>query len=178
MPVYIEVTGTTRPSVQSKQADDAILETYLKHANVAGYPEREARAMWSLFRTLTNGRPIAEATREDGRKVVEHLKNGGAKSATIRKKVMWLNAACNLSIKDGRLKFNPFAGILPKCDDTEKHLPLRDSDIRECKRNRRGVARGDPVARSPELQRCPEPDYAKTEIGERRPPGGSSGSLC
>ena len=135
VPVYIEVTGTTRPSVQSKQADDAILETYLKHANVTGYPEREARAMWSLFRTLTNGCPIAEATRDDGRKVVEHLKNGGAKSATIRKKVMWLNAACNLSIKDGLLKFNPFAGILPKCDDIEKRLPLSDSDIRECKRN-------------------------------------------
>ena len=48
---------------------------------------------------------------------------------------MWLNAACNLAIKDGLLKFNPFAGILPKCDDTEKRLPLRDSDIRECKRN-------------------------------------------
>ena len=73
VPVYIEVTGTTRPSVQSKQADDAILETYLKHANIAGYPEREARAMWSLFRTLTNGLSIAEATRDDGRKVVEHL---------------------------------------------------------------------------------------------------------
>lgn len=72
-PVYIEVTGTTRPSVQSKQADDAILQIPLKHANVTGYPVREARAMWSLFRMLTNGCPIAEATRDDGRKVVEDL---------------------------------------------------------------------------------------------------------
>jgi integrase len=123
-----------RLALPKKSADDAILETYLKHANVTGYPEREARAMWSLFRMLTNGIPLSEATRDDGRKLVEHLKNGGAKSATIQKKVMWLNAACNLAIKEGRLKFNPFAGIVPKCDDIEKRLPLSDSDMKECKR--------------------------------------------
>ena len=130
----IEIVEDTRATVSIKRADDAILETYIKQANLTGYREREARAMWSLFRMLTNGIPISEATRADGRKLVEHLKDGGAKSTTIRKKVMWLNAACNLAMKDGCLKFNPFSGIAPECDDIEKRLPLSDSDIKECKR--------------------------------------------
>jgi integrase len=113
------------------------LETYIEEANVTGYPEREARAMWSLFRSLTNGIPISETTRDDGRKLVEHLKSGGVKPATIRKKLMWLKAACNLAADDQKLKFNPFAGVGPKSDELEivTRLPLGDGDMKECKRN-------------------------------------------
>src|SRR6516225_10079948 len=50
----IEIAEDTRPDLPRKRADDAILETYIRQANLTGYPEREARAMWSLFRTLTN----------------------------------------------------------------------------------------------------------------------------
>jgi integrase len=133
----IEIAEDTRPAVPRKRADDAILQTYIEEANVTGYPEREARAMWSLFRTLTNGVPISETTRDDGRKLVEHLKSSGAKPATIRKKLMWLKAACNLAVDDQKLKFNPFAGVGPKSDELgiETRLPLGDGDMRECKRN-------------------------------------------
>ena len=39
-------------------ADDAVLETYLKHKSVTGHREREAREMWRIFRTVV-GKPLA-----------------------------------------------------------------------------------------------------------------------
>jgi hypothetical protein len=59
----------------------------------------------------------------------------GLKSASIRKKIGWLNSAVNLAIKEGRLMFNPFSSIVPKRDDEEKRLPLDDADVRNVKRN-------------------------------------------
>jgi hypothetical protein len=41
----------SRPTVAKKNGDDTVLETYLQHANVTGYYEREARATWALFRS-------------------------------------------------------------------------------------------------------------------------------
>jgi hypothetical protein len=46
------VIDRQRPKVPTKVADDAILETYLKAKNVTGYSEREARAVWAVFRSL------------------------------------------------------------------------------------------------------------------------------
>jgi hypothetical protein len=34
--------------------DDAIIETYISHANVKGYNAREARATWDLYKRLTD----------------------------------------------------------------------------------------------------------------------------
>jgi integrase len=115
--------------------DDAIIETYLKYAAVTGHFEREARSVWALYQQLTDGKPLKDATRDDGRKLVTHFEGQGLKSATIRKKLMWVNAACNLAIKEGRLKFNPFSGIVPKRDDKQTRLPLSEADMREAKRN-------------------------------------------
>jgi integrase len=117
-----------------RNGDDAIFETYLKHANVTGFYEREARAAWELFKTLCH-KPLKDATRDDGRKVAEHYAGIGNKSASIRKKVGWLNAAVNLAINEGKLKFNPFSNIVPKSDDGERRLPLDDADIRNIKKN-------------------------------------------
>ena len=121
-----------RRGVAAKNADDAILETYLKHANVTGYYEREARATWSLFKTLCD-KPLKDASRDDGRKLVAHFEAQELKSATITKKIGWLTAAVNLAIKEGRLKFNPFSGVVPQRDDAERRLPLSDADIAEAK---------------------------------------------
>jgi integrase len=121
-----------RPTVPNKNGDDAILETYLKHANVTGYYEREARAAWSLYQTLV-GKPLKDCDRDSGRKLVAHFESQGLKSATIKKKLMWLRAACNLAIREGKLKFNPFSGIVPNRDDAERRLPLDDADILESK---------------------------------------------
>ena len=111
-----------------------ILETYLKHANISGYFEREARTVWALFRSLCD-KPLKDADRDDGRKLVAYFESRGLKSATIAKKVGWLTAACNLAIKEGRLKFNPFASIVPARNDGVRRLPLSDADMRLVKRN-------------------------------------------
>ena len=92
------------------------LRPTLEHANITGYYEREARATWALFRSLCD-KPLKDADRDDGRKLVAHFENEGLKSASIRKKVGWLVAAVNLAIREGRLKFNPFSAVVPKRDD-------------------------------------------------------------
>ena len=123
-----------RPTVAVKNGDDAIFETYLQHANVTGYYKREAETVWALFKSLCD-KPLKDATRDDGRKIVQHFEAQGLKSASIRKKIGWLIAAVNLAIKEGRLTFNPFSSIVPKRDDEEKRLPLDDADMRNVKRN-------------------------------------------
>jgi integrase len=127
-----------RPAVATKTGDDAILETYLKHANVTGFYEREARATWATFKMLTGGKALKDSTRDDGRLLVAHFvgddpKNPKVKSATVRKKIGWMTAACNFAIKEGHLKSNPFSGIVPKAKDADRRLPLSDADIAECK---------------------------------------------
>jgi integrase len=124
-----------RPTVPTKNGDDAILETYLAHSGVTGHSEREARNVWSLYKTLTDSKPLKDASRDDGRKLVAHFEGKGLKSATIEKKLAWLNAAVNLAIKEGRLRFNPFSGVVPKRDDKQTRLPLSEADMKEAKRN-------------------------------------------
>jgi integrase len=131
----IEVTDKARPSLAVKNGDDTLFETYLKHANVTGYFEREARAVWALYKQLTDNRPLKDASRDDGRKLVAHFEGQGLKSATVEKKIMWLRAAVNLAIGEGSLKFNPFSSIVPKRNDKTVRLPLSEADIKETKRN-------------------------------------------
>ena len=122
-----------RPKAQVKNSDDAIIETYLEHANITGHSERETRTVWALYKQLTDGKPLKEAARDDGRKIVQHFETQGLRSATIQKKITWLNAAVNLAIKESKLTFNPFSGIVPKRDDKQKRLPLSDADIKNAK---------------------------------------------
>jgi integrase len=126
---------TERPTVPTKNGDDAIFETYLKHKNVTGYFEREARHVWALYKTLTDGKALKDATRDDGRLLVAHFEEQGLKSASIRKKLMWLRAAVNLAIDEGKLKFNPFSSVAPKREDSLERLPLDDADMQEANRN-------------------------------------------
>jgi integrase len=129
----INLDRLERPSCPTKTGDDAFLETYLKHADVTGDKEREARDMWALFKSLTKGKALKDCDRDDGRLLVERFDAQGLKSATMRKKIGWLSAAVNLAIKEGKLKFNPFAGIVPNRDDAERRKPLSDADIATCK---------------------------------------------
>lgn len=115
--------------------DDALIETYLKHKNITDYFEREARAVWALYKQLTNGKPLKDASRDDGRKLVDYFDKQNLKSATIQKKVGWLTAAVNLAIDEAKLKFNPFSGVVPDRNDKERRLPLTETDIRNVKRN-------------------------------------------
>jgi integrase len=130
---FVVPTPGARPCLAIKNSDDAILETYLKHANITGHFEREARAVFVLYKTLTDSKPFKDADRDDGRKLVAHFEAQGLKSATIEKKIAWLKAAVNLAIKEGRLKFNPFSSVVPKRDDKVVRLPLDESDMKAIK---------------------------------------------
>ena len=131
---FFNLDRLQRGAVPTKNGDDTVLEIYLKHAGVTGHFEREARNVWALFKTLTNSKPLKECTREDGRKLVQHFENEGLKTATIHKKIAWLNAACNFAIKENTLRFNPFASIVPRVDDAERRLPLDEADMKVCRR--------------------------------------------
>ena len=76
-----------RLAASAKNGDDAIFETYLKHANVTGFFEREARSVWALFKQLTSSKPLKECDRDDGRKLVAHYEEQGAQKRHDRKKV-------------------------------------------------------------------------------------------
>jgi hypothetical protein len=146
VPIEIEVTDkASRPLLAVKTADDAILETYLAHAGIVGTFEREARAVWSLYKALTENKPLKDAGRDDGRKLVTHFEGQGLKSATVTKKIGWLNAAVNLAIKEGKLKFNPFSSIVPKRDDKLTRLPLDDADMKTIRSNLAGLDTSDQV---------------------------------
>jgi integrase len=124
-----------RPAAPTKNGDDAIIETYLEHRRIGGYNASEARAVWQLYKQLTDSKPLKDADRDDGRKLVKHFMDKGLKSATIEKKIAWLNAAVNLAIKENKLKFNPFGGIIPRLDDAERRLPLDDADMKVIRAN-------------------------------------------
>ena len=77
VPIDIDEDAAVRPKVAVKTGDDTLLETYLKHANLARYSEREARDTWALYRTLTDSKALKDATRDDGRKLVMYFENQG-----------------------------------------------------------------------------------------------------
>jgi site-specific recombinase XerC len=145
VPVPIEVTDTARPTLARKNSDDAILETYLAHAGIVGYYEREARAVWALYKQLTGSKALKDATRDDGRKLVTHFEGQGLKSATITKKIGWLTAGVNLAISESKLTFNPFSAVVPKRDDKQTRLPLDDADMKAIKSNLDGLDESDRV---------------------------------
>src|SRR5258706_3954408 len=110
---------------RTTNADDALIETYLKHKNLAKYFEREARTVWALYKQLTNSKPLKDATRDDGRKLVDYFEKQNLKSASIQKKVGWLIAAVNLAIDEGKLTFNPLSKIVRDRNDKQRRLPMR-----------------------------------------------------
>jgi integrase len=140
-PSFKAYDDAKRPKLPTKTGDDRILETYLDHGGkkktgVHGHFRREAENTWALFKRLTDNKPLKECTRDDGRKLVTHFQAEGLKSATIQKKITWLNAACNLAISEGRFSsINPFSSIAPAVDDESERLPLDDADMKKCKRN-------------------------------------------
>ena len=119
-----------RPTVATKNEDDALFENYLTTRNVTGFKAGEARHMWALFRELCPGVKLKDATRDDGRKLVAHLETLGNKSATVRKKMMWLAACVNFGIDEGRFRFNAFVHIVPKKKDATKRYPFSDDEMK------------------------------------------------
>jgi integrase len=123
------------PTVAKKNGDDAIMDTYLSHRNIAGRFRQEAEATWALYKKLTNSKPLKDATRDDGRLLVKHFADACNKTATIAKKLGWLRAAVELAIDEGKLTFNPFAKVVAEGDDELRRKPLTDDDMAVCKHN-------------------------------------------
>lgn len=135
--LFAEALGEAppRPVLPVKDGDDAIMQTYLEDRNIAGQKRREAEATWALYKELI-GKPLKDAKREDGRKLVKHILDQGNKTATVAKKIGWLRAAVEVAISDGLMTFNPFSKVMPKGDNDElKRKPLSDADMQLCKRN-------------------------------------------
>ncbi len=134
-----------RPTVATKNADDHLIEAYLDHGgrrgrSITGYPLKEARETWALFRELCPGVKLANATRDHGRALVAQLEARGIKSATIQHKVARLTAAVNFAIKEGKLTFNPFSGVVAKPKEgepgaSERRLPFDDTDMKVIRAN-------------------------------------------
>jgi integrase len=135
VPSVREQKAIAQDHSRSITPDDALIETYLKHKNITGYFEREARATWALYKQLTNSKPLKDASRDDGRKLADYYEAQELKSASIKKKIGWMVAAVNLAINEGKLKFNPFSSIVRARDDKQRRLPLDETDIRNLKRN-------------------------------------------
>jgi hypothetical protein len=132
-----------RPAAPKKDDDDTILDTYLNHRNITGYARSEAETVWAKFKELTGNTALKDCARSDGRKLAQYYKDAGNKSATIIKKVSWLRAAVRLAIREGQLKFNPFAEVVAEEDDKLKRKPLSDADIEVCKQNLSALSESD-----------------------------------
>jgi integrase len=142
-PSFKAYDDAKRPTPAVKTGDDALLETYLKHNGIDGYREREARTMWHIFKTVVN-KPLRSCTRDDGRTIVAYLEDQGeAKSATLRRRLVPLVAMVGLAIKEGKLTFNPFAGVVPDRDDAERRLPFDDDDMKLIRTNLHRLSEND-----------------------------------
>jgi len=127
-----------RPTLPTKNGDDALLETYLTQNAITGYREKEARDLWHTFKTVV-GKPLRTCTRDDGRALVAYLEDQAGdeplKSATLRRKMVPLVAAVNLAIDEGKLTFNPFASCVPDREDEEECDAFNDDDVKKIKAN-------------------------------------------
>ena len=121
-----------RPTLPTKGSDDDLLETYIKHNGVRGLPEKQARDIWHLFKTVVN-KPLKQCTREDGRTIVDHLveeAGGEIKRATLRRTLVPLVALCNLAIDEGKLTLNPFSGVVgDRGEGSDKRKRFTEDDM-------------------------------------------------
>ena len=162
-----------RPAAPKKDDDDAILDTYLDHRSITGYARSEAETVWAKFKELTGNKPLKDATRDDGRKLAQHYKDAGNKSATIIKKVSWLRAAVELAIDEGKMKFNAFRNVVPKGDDELRRKPLSDADMMACEKNLGALSESDRLlfrflgATGARLGEAFQVDGETTELGVR-----------
>ena len=139
-----------RPTPATKGSDDDLLETYIKHNGITGLPERQARDIWHVFKTVVN-KPLKQCTRDDGRAIVTYLekqyleKHAGEeiKSATLRRRLVPLIATVNLAIDEDKLTFNPFSSVVPVRDDEDERDPFDDDDMKLIRANLHRLSESD-----------------------------------
>lgn len=133
-----EYEGAQRPEVIRTDSDSAILEDYLKHGSIRKkrpvtdrYKQGEARAVLALFKSLTEGKLLKDATYDDALLLVQHYRGQGLRGASIQKKLKWLISPINRAIATRALKINvnPFSIALPGKDNSIKRVPFNDDDM-------------------------------------------------
>ena len=135
-PRYLETLHAlmhTAPKSKANTIDDAVIDFYVKENGFAdgSQAHRETYQAWEVFQKLV-GKPLAKCTRDDGRKLVAHYEAKGLKSASVKKIVGRLCAACNLAIDENKLSYNPFSGVAKLRDDKLIRVPLDDADMKTC----------------------------------------------
>jgi integrase len=136
-PSFKPYDDAKRPTLARHQptenADDALLETYIKHNGITGLPEKQARDIWRTLKNVVN-KQLKECTREDGRDIIKHLEKqagGKIKRATLRRTLVPLVAAVNLAIDEGKLTFNPFSGVVgDRGEDSDKRKRFTEDDMK------------------------------------------------
>jgi integrase len=123
-----------RPKRNGKHPDDAIIETWKKQRATTDHIANEGDRAWTLFKVVTNAKPLSECDRDDARKLVQVLFAQGKKRATVQKLLNHLNSAVNIAIDDKKLRFNPFSRALPKRrkgepSDALQRLPMDEEDM-------------------------------------------------
>jgi integrase len=122
----------------SKNADDDLLETYIKHSGIKGLREKQARDIWHAFKTVVK-KPLAKCTRDDGRDIIEHLEREAGekvKRSTLRRKMVPLVALCNLAIDEGKLTLNPFKGAVGgQGAESDKRKRFTEDDMKMIRAN-------------------------------------------
>jgi integrase len=130
----------------SKNADDELLETYIRHSGISGLREKQARDAWHVFKTVVN-KPLAKCTRDDGRAIIAHLEQEGGgktKRSTLRRKMVPLVALCNLAIDEGRLSFNPFSGVVGgQGEESDKRKRFTEDDMKLIRDNLHKLGKDD-----------------------------------
>ena len=93
------------------------------------YIVNEAELGWEAYQRLTNGKPLKDATWADGKMVADHFFAQGNKSATVEKKICHLRSMCNIAIRAGKLKANPFSAVVAKANDETEREPLEEEEM-------------------------------------------------
>ena len=120
-----------------KNADDALLETYLKHHVIDGLRERQARDIWHIFRTVVN-KPLKQCTRDDGRAIIAHLEEqagGGDSERHASPQDGAAGSNCESCHRRRRPTFNPFSGVVPDRDDEDEREAFDDTDMKLIRAN-------------------------------------------
>ena len=150
--MFTALDDPKRTALAKNAADDDLFELYLvtptkkRKKKLDAHSVAEARKMWTLFRSLID-KPLKDTTRDDARKIVTHLQSQGLKSATIRRKFVYLVATVAFGIKEGKLPpFNPFADLVEVGKDVTRREPLSDQDMAICWRELHRLSPSDQLA--------------------------------
>jgi hypothetical protein len=122
-----------RPRVPAKDDDSEMVETWISENHIAPRIADEARKVLATFKEITGGKRFADSTRDDGKALAKHFFDSGLKSATVAKKLSFMNTACGIAIEHGKLTLNPFTKALgrrkDKIKDATVRLPLDEDDM-------------------------------------------------